>query len=60
MSDRLFEGIGAPVAVARDDDAPPIDPTLDSCCQREVRFVMMYDEKNVASSRVCEPWRTLK
>lgn len=37
MSDRLFEGIGAPITVARDDDLPSIDPTLDSCCQREVR-----------------------
>ena len=38
MSDRLFEGIGAPVSIDQDVNAPSIDPTLDSCCQREVRY----------------------
>ncbi|KAL3803146.1 hypothetical protein HJC23_003421 [Cyclotella cryptica] len=39
MSDRLFEGIGAPVRIAQNDAdeiADPPDPTLDSCCQREI------------------------
>ncbi len=33
----MFEGVGAPVNVAQKDDGYIIDPTLDSCCQREVR-----------------------
>ena len=32
---QMFEGVGAPVNVADTDGY--IDPTLDSCCQREVR-----------------------
>jgi len=40
-SNQLFEGIGAPVNVAQTEDQY-IDPTLDSCCQREVCFVT-YD-----------------
>jgi hypothetical protein len=42
MSDRLFEGIGAPISITRNDDKTPIDPTLDSCCQREVRSVPYF------------------
>lgn len=40
-TNQLFEGIGAPVNVAQTEDQY-IDPTLDSCCQREVCFVT-YD-----------------
>ena len=40
-SNQLFEGIGAPVNVAQTEDQY-IDPTLDSCCQREVCCVT-YD-----------------
>ena len=43
MSNRLFEGIGAPVDVPKEDGAP-IDPTLDSCCQREVSTSSDGDE----------------
>lgn len=34
-SNQLFEGIGAPVNVSQ-TEGQYIDPTLDSCCQREV------------------------
>ncbi len=36
----MFEGVGAPVNVSKydsNDGNYSIDPTLDSCCQREVR-----------------------
>jgi hypothetical protein len=37
---QMFEGVGAPVKVSNnDDDGYSMDPTLDSCCQREVRQV---------------------
>lgn len=32
---QMFEGLGAPVNVAQ-TEGQHIDPTLDSCCQREV------------------------
>jgi len=32
---QMFEGVGAPVSVAQ-TDIGNIDPTLDSCCQREI------------------------
>ena len=32
---QMFEGVGAPVEVER--NGGHVDPTLDSCCQREVR-----------------------
>ena len=37
----MFEGIGAPVQLP-DDKYGNIDPTLDSCCQREVRERVWY------------------
>ncbi len=34
---QMFEGVGAPVHV--DESTAAIDPTLDSCCQREVSYI---------------------
>mmetsp|Transcript_14803 Transcript_14803/g.31358 ORF Transcript_14803/g.31358 Transcript_14803/m.31358 type:complete len:476 (+) Transcript_14803:84-1511(+) len=33
---QMFEGVGAPVNVTPLDSGGPIDPTLDSCCSREI------------------------
>ena len=38
---QMFEGLGAPVNVAQ-TEGQHIDPTLDSCCQREVRMLMNF------------------
>jgi len=50
---QMFEGVGAPVKVSNnDDDGYIMDPTLDSCCQREVRLMlkikMMADHDHVS------------
>lgn len=37
----MFEGVGAPINVNQ-TDGQYIDPTLDSCCQREVNIHLSF------------------
>ena len=37
----MFEGVGAPINVDQ-TDGQYIDPTLDSCCQREVNIHLSF------------------
>ena len=46
---QMFEGLGAPVNVAQ-TEGQHIDPTLDSCCQREVRMLMIFFQSCVCSN----------
>ena len=45
---QMFEGIGAPVHLDRIDAG--MDPTLDSCCQREVRRLRRDDRYDMIIS----------